>query len=318
MGKKRVAVIGDVFDEEITRKKRVIQREQKKIRGGEKIEAEKQTRADELKKIEELKDLTSKKGHEEKAKSAKVSGMKGGERVIDTTAESMAELERLKKKELELEKLAAEAAGQTLVKPKKVRTRSSRYLNAKKAGEQVGYQYSIAEAVPHLRKVNLTKFPATLELHLNLIKQDVFSNQVVELPHGIGKTKKVEVVSDGLLKKLEKGVADFDVLLARPKDMANLVKYAKLLGPKGLMPNPKTGTIVDDPQKMKDKFGADNRIELKIEKKAPLIHTVAGKLSMKDEQLENNVEAILVAVGKKNIKKAYLTTTMSPSVRLEV
>jgi ribosomal protein L1 len=84
------------------------------------------------------------------------------------------------------------------------------------------------------------------------------------------------------------------------------------------MPNPKTGTIVDDPQKMKDKFGADNRIELKIEKKAPLIHTVAGKLSMKDEQLENNVEAILVAVGKKNIKKAYLTTTMSPSVRLEV
>ena len=323
MGKKRVAVIGDVFDEEITRKKRSIQREQKKIRQGESVDE--QTSADELKKIADLKETkaikqdksVTGKGQDQKEKAAKVSGMKGGERVKDTTAESMAELERLKKKELELDQFAAEADGEAPVRQKKVKVRSQRYQIARKQVKD-GYEYPVAEAVAMVRDLSLTRFPATVELHLNLIKQDIFSTQIVELPHGAGKEKRVAVVSDALLKKLEAGEADFDVLLATPKDMPKLVKYAKLLGPKGLMPNPKTGTIVDDPKKAVEKFSKDTRLELKMEKKVPLIHTVAGKLSMKDDQLEKNVAVIVGAVGKKNIKRIYLTATMSPSVRVAV
>lgn len=341
VGKKRVAIIGDVFEEEVTRKKRAIQREQKKIRAGETIEAEEQTSAEEVKKLEELKELQKEgvkefrelqKGKKErqdvKAKSAKAAGMKGGERVVDASSESMEELVRLKEKELELEKLKAEITGEKApTKMKRQRVRSKRYLVAKRtlrqgtgqAGDQAGRPYSVTEAVKHIRKINLTRFPATVELHVNLIKKDAFSNQVVDLPHGTGgEQKKVVVVSDAVLKQLAEGRIDFDVLLASPKDMPKLVQYAKLLGPRGLMPNPKTGTIADDPAKVKDKFSADNRLEIKVEKKAPLIHTVAGKLSMKDDQLVDNINSILDTVGKKFIQRAYLASTMSPSVRLEM
>lgn len=333
MGKKRVAVIGDIFDEEIKRKKRSVKREQKAIREGKKIDSEKQTKVDEIKQIEQAKqdlapeikkdidDLDLHKGKKKQqadhGKSAKVAGMKGGERVIDTSSDSIEELKRIRQKEKELEELKARASGETVVKTRSKKIRSSRY---KQARNQVtdGKKYSIKDAVALIRKLNLTKFPATLELHINLTKQDAVNNQTVNLPHGIGQEKKVAVVSDALLKKLGEGVIDFDVLVASPKDMPKLVKHAKLLGPRGLMPNPKNGTIVDEPKKAVKSLASDSRLEIKVEKKAPLIHTVVGKLSMKDDQLQENIQSLLNTIGKKFIVRCYLSSTMSPSLRLEL
>ena len=98
--------------------------------------------------------------------------------------------------------------------------------------------------------------------------------------------------------------------------MPKLVKYAKILGPKGLMPNPKTGTLIKN-IKEAEKFSA-NTITLKTEKTAPLIHTPVGKVSSKEKNLSENIDAILNGIGKRQIIKAYLTSTMGPSVKIKV
>ena len=98
--------------------------------------------------------------------------------------------------------------------------------------------------------------------------------------------------------------------------MPKLVPYAKILGPKGLMPNPKNGTLIktkDDAKKF-----SGNSITIKTEKKQPVIHTVVGKVDQKSAELEENTKTIVELVGKKQITKAYLTSTMGPSVKLSL
>jgi large subunit ribosomal protein L1 len=99
--------------------------------------------------------------------------------------------------------------------------------------------------------------------------------------------------------------------------MPKLVPFARLLGPKGLMPNPKNGTLVADIKKAKS--FSTGAVTLKTEKEAPLIHTVIGKNSQKDEEIIENAEAVLKALGgSKQIVKAYMKSTMSPSIRLQI
>jgi len=97
--------------------------------------------------------------------------------------------------------------------------------------------------------------------------------------------------------------------------MPKLVPFAKLLGPKGLMPNPKNGTIIKSASEAK-KFSA-NKINLRTEKKAPLIHTAVGKVNTKQKELEENIEAVLNGIGKRQIVRVYLTSTMGPSVKID-
>ena len=106
-------------------------------------------------------------------------------------------------------------------------------------------------------------------------------------------------------------------MIATPEMMPKLVPFARLLGPKGLMPNPKNGTLVNDPKKATSFSTAT--VTLKTEKEAPLIHTVVGKNSQKDEEIVGNVEAILkVFGGSKQIVRAFVKSTMSPSVKLQL
>ncbi|KKU25035.1 MAG: hypothetical protein UX34_C0004G0001, partial [Candidatus Woesebacteria bacterium GW2011_GWF1_46_13] len=132
-----------------------------------------------------------------------------------------------------------------------------------------------------------------------------------------GKEKKIEIASDETIKKLEAGKIDFDILLATAEMMPKLIPFAKVLGPKGLMPNPKAGTLLTDIKKAKS-FSAAT-LNLKTEKEAPLIHTVVGNVSQNDQELIENAEAILNALGgAKQIVKGYLKATMGPSVRLAI
>ena len=191
--------------------------------------------------------------------------------------------------------------------------KGKKYLKAKGTID-IKKLYSLDEAIKMLRDMSYTKFDQTLELHLVVKKQGLSVN--VTLPHSGGKEKKIEVADETTLKKLETGKVDFDVLLATADFMPKLVKYAKILGPKGMMPNPKNGTLIKSVADAK-KFSG-NAKTIKTEKEAPLIHTSFGKLSQKDKELTENAEAILTALNKKLIIRAFVKSTMSPSVKISL
>lgn len=191
--------------------------------------------------------------------------------------------------------------------------RSKRYLKAK--AKLKNEAYPVAEAVKLLKEISPVKFDPSVELHLNLSVGKL--NGEVQLPHGSGKTLKVEIASDKTLTKLNDNRIDFDVLIAPPAMMPKLAKYAKILGPKGLMPNPKNGTIANDPEAAAKKFSG-GLIRYKSEPKAPLMHLTIGKLSFKENQLVDNLNAVIGSVQPKNIAAAFLCSSMSPSVRLEI
>lgn len=175
--------------------------------------------------------------------------------------------------------------------------------------------YTIEEAVKLVKETNITSFDATITLHLNLREQ--INRVELTFPFMAGAKKRVAIASDELLKDIEKGKIDFDILLTTPAFMPKLAKYAKVLGPKGLMPSPKAGTITPDPEKKAKEFMAGKTV-VKAEPKFPLMHVTVGKVGQKGEELSANIKALLEAVKIKNIWKATLASTMSPGIKLQL
>lgn len=222
-----------------------------------------------------------------------------------------------KPKSLDNSEVDTQAKEEAVAKQKKSnrgpRSRGKAYKQAK-AKVDTNKIYSLSQAVGIIKDTTFTKFDSTVELHMVVNKEGISAQ--VDLPFSTGKQKRVEVADENTIAKLEKGKVDYDVLLATSDMMPKLVKYARILGPKGLMPNPKNGTVIKSP-KDAEKFSG-NSMTIKTERKAPLIHTVAGKTSMKEKDLEQNINSIFDAIGRRKIKKAYLSSTMSPSVKVAV
>ncbi len=194
------------------------------------------------------------------------------------------------------------------------KVRGKKYLEAKAKINKANL-YNLPEAIKIIKDVSYSGFDGTMEIHIVVKKTGVNLN--VTLPFSAGKSKKIEVADEKTLEKLKTGKVDFDVLLATPDMMPKLVSFARILGPKGLMPNPKNGTIIKT-AKDADKFGG-NTINIKTEKEAPLIHTSFGKVSQKDEELVKNAETILEKLGgSKTILRAFVKSTMSPSVKIVI
>ncbi len=233
-----------------------------------------------------------------------IAGLKGGQRVKIVAAPDEA-----------LAKAGGNEVSHSAKAPRDVheeKIRSRKYLEAKSKIE-AGKTYSPAEAIKLVKETSYSKFDGTLELHLVLKKTGASAQ--VSLPYPAGREKKVEVASDDTVTKLQAGKIDFDILVATPDMMPRLVPFAKVLGPKGLMPNPKNGTLIADPKKLKNYSAAT--VTLKTEKEAPLIHTVIGKNSQKDGEISANLETILKALGgEKQIVRAFIKSTMSPSVKV--
>ena len=166
-----------------------------------------------------------------------------------------------------------------------------------------------------LRKFKKSNFDETVELHINTRERGV-SGQVT-LPHGTGKKLRIAIANDDLISEIEKGKINFDVLIAEPSMMEKLAKVARILGPRGLMPNPKSGTISDKPEEAVKKF-SNGVISYKTESQAPVIHMSIGKLSFKDEQLSENISTILASIGSTKIENATLKSTMSPAIKLNI
>ncbi|KKU62826.1 MAG: hypothetical protein UX87_C0043G0005 [Candidatus Amesbacteria bacterium GW2011_GWA1_47_16] len=199
------------------------------------------------------------------------------------------------------------------ISARRVRVRSKSY-QAAKSQIDADRKYTLAEGLGLLRKVTLAKFDGTVELHINL--KDKGLTKSLNLPHSSGKTRRVAVADADTLTKIESGKIDFDILLATPAQMAGLVKFAKVLGPRGLMPNPKNGTVVPDPEAAAKKLSGSNTVQLKTDKDAPVVHTTVGKLSQKDKELEENIRAIVSYLPA--VQKVVLKSTMSPAIKLEI
>jgi large subunit ribosomal protein L1 len=196
----------------------------------------------------------------------------------------------------------------------KARYRSKNYRGLLKQVDR-NKSYPIAEAIDLLLSLAKTKQDQTVELHLNTIK-DKLSGEVT-LPHGTGKKQNIAIFNDEVIKGLEAGKMDFDRLLAKPEDMPKLAKYAKLLGPKGLFPNPKNGTITPDPEKaVKELSGGKTYYQ--TEAKFPIIHLTLGKVSFGKNKLMENLEVFMKAVGPTNISKAVLTSILIVVKILEI
>ncbi len=253
--------------------------------------------------LRDSKDKRKKKEKRQKSlkekKGVKVPGLKGGERVVAVGVDPIVEEETKEKTTKKTER--------------KAKVRSKKYIEAYSKVNKTKL-YPLNEAIKLVKKTSYSTFDGTVELHVVVKKAGISAN--VALPHSTGKEKVVEVAKESTIKKLEKGKIDFDILLATADMMPKLVPFAKILGPKGLMPNPKTGTLIKD-IKEADKFSV-NKINLKTEKKIPLIHTPVGKVSSKQKDLSDNIEAVLTGIGKRQIVKAYLAPTMGPSVKLVI
>lgn len=198
-------------------------------------------------------------------------------------------------------------------KPTKVAGfRSNRYKQAKSHIDRTKI-YTLPEAIKLLKATATAKFDESVEVHL--VSKESLGTIEVAYPHSTGKTLKIAVLNEEVIDQLNKGVTDFDVLVASPADMKNLTKFARLLGPKGLMPNPKNGTLVADPAKRAKEL-ASGKTSVRSEKKAPLVHTTIGKISMDAEAIEANIRALINAAGQTKVLKAVICTSMSPGIKI--
>jgi large subunit ribosomal protein L1 len=183
-------------------------------------------------------------------------------------------------------------------------------------------KYKLAEALPLLEKLKRAKFDETVELHINTIEKGISGS--LTLPHGTGKATRVVIADattdpkqvDELVKKIELGKIDFDILIATPPTMPKLAKVARVLGPRGLMPNPKNGTVTPKPEEVAKKYEG-GQFNFKTEAKFPILHLSVGKLSFGDKKLEDNITTAVKAVKTKNIKSMTLKSTMSPGIKIE-
>jgi large subunit ribosomal protein L1 len=205
-------------------------------------------------------------------------------------------------------------------KEKKSHTRSKNYT-AKASLVEKNKLYPLSEAVSLVKQTSFSKFDGTVELHVNLNAQSLGDKKdmrgSVTLPHGTGKEVKVVIADDAVIAEIESGKINFDILVAHPTMMAKLAKVARVLGPKGLMPNPKNGTVSPDPDKRAKEL-SQGQVNFKTEPDQPIVHISVGKVSFEDKKLSENVKAVFGAIGTSKIAKATLTATMGPGVKLVV
>lgn len=173
--------------------------------------------------------------------------------------------------------------------------------------------YDPFSAIELVKKLSYSKFAGSIEAHL--IVREVGITATFAFPHSTGKSIKVAIADDKVLAELEAGNINFDVLVSSPKFMPQLTKYARVLGPKGLMPNPKSGTLTPNPELKKKELEAGTQT-IKTEKKAPLMHLIIGTTKMETKDLVENIETLIKPL-KGRILKFTISATMSPGIKVK-
>ncbi len=210
------------------------------------------------------------------------------------------------------------------------------------------YSYQPSEAISLVKDTSTTNFDATVEVHIRLGVDPRHADQqvrdVVVLPHGLGKTVRVLVFAQGegaalareagadyivdddeMISKIQGGWTDFDVAVATPDQMGKVGRLGRILGPRGLMPNPRAGTVVPDedlPRVINE--AKAGRVEFRVDKTANL-HVPIGKVSFNEKQLYDNFAALMEAVKKARpaatkgtyVKRVTMTSTMGPGIKVD-
>jgi large subunit ribosomal protein L1 len=207
--------------------------------------------------------------------------------------------------------------------------------------------YNLQEAVPLVQKIKFTKFDETVEVHMRLGVDPKHADQMVRgtvvLPNGLGKSKRVLVIASGdklreaqeagaefvggedMVQKIQsEGWIDYDAVIATPDMMRSVGKLGKVLGPRGLMPNPKTGTVTTDIAKAVQEVKA-GKVEFRVDKTG-VIHAPVGKVSFAQDKLFENASTLIQAVLKakpsaakgKYVRSVTICSTMGPGVHLDV
>jgi len=220
--------------------------------------------------------------------------------------------------------------------------------NQKLAKEKIeaGKSYTLAEGAALLKEITFTKFDASADIDVRLgvdpRKADQNVRGVVSLPHGTGKVVRVLVLCnpdveaaakeagadyvglDEYLDKIKGGWTDVDVIITQPQIMGKLGPLGRILGPRGLMPNPKSGTVTPDVAKAVKEV-KQGKIDFKVDKKG-IVHTSIGKVSFEPQQIVENAQAFVATLVKLKpntakgayIKSVYLSSTMSPGIKIDV
>lgn len=225
-------------------------------------------------------------------------------------------------------------------KPGKAKPRSKKYQEITKDLDR-SKTYPLSEAIDMVKKLNYAKFNATLEAHINTVQTGI--RGLISLPFASGKKLRILVFGrlpspeenegvalgdDYTIEEINKGKVDFDLVITTPDWMSKLAKVARVLGPRGLMPNPKNGTItsgedglkkaVEGFQAGKTEYEHSSKQVYKTESKAPVIHIGLGKLNQPTEELSANVKTLLQTIGKTRVKKVTLSPTMGPGVKVDL
>ncbi len=224
-----------------------------------------------------------------------------------------AEKEAKEKKPVDLQGKGKKESKESALSAKRT-SKGKKHQTAEKKCEK-GKKMKLLDAVELLKKVSYASFDESFDLHINVDKTGLRGE--VELPFATGKMVRVAIVSDALLEDLAQGKIEFDILVTHPSFMPKLARFAKVLGPKGMMPNPKAGTISTNPEEVVKKF-QKGMLRFKTEPKFPIIHQMIGKKSHDSAHLAANADAFIKAIGKMHIKNAFITTTMSPSIEIEI
>lgn len=277
---------------------------------------------------------------EEPEKFAK-SGKKSKKHVEEVKAE---EERQARKAERKAEEAVEKPKGAKPVVRPLIERRGKKYQEAAKLVEK-GKIYNLKDAIELAIKTNPAKFDASVEIHARLgvdpRQADQNIRTAIVLPNGNGKTVRVAVFApadvcktakaagadiaedEEFLKKLDKGTIDFDVLISTPAYMPKLGKYARVLGPKGLMPNPKAGTVTMDVEKAVKESKA-GKVEYRVDKQS-IVHIGIGKVSFGADKLLENANTFFDSLKAQKpaslkgsyVKSVFITTTMGPSIQLE-
>lgn len=242
------------------------------------------------------------------AKKAEKKAEEPQEITAEVKVEEVEKLEEEKKEEApKEEKKAKKEEPQEAFRSQKYQSLSDSFDKTK--------TYTLKEALELLEKLQRGKFDETVEIHINTTTTGVSGNVV--LPNGTGKKTRVAIATDALIAEVEKGTINFDILVAEPAMMAKLAKVARVLGPRGLMPNPKNGTVTSNPEAVVKQYEG-GQISFKTEAKSPILHLTVGKMSFGPSKLTENIDTLIKAIKKSNIINVTLKSTMSPGIKIQV